>query len=47
LSLYWPCKMKLYLIILSFFISAISFSQDTIQSDTVKSTTETAVQKKE
>lgn len=38
--------MKLYLIILSFFISTICFSQDTIQSDTVKSSTETTVQKK-
>lgn len=39
--------MKPYLIILSFFISTISFSQDTIQSDTVKSSTETTVQKKQ
>jgi len=39
--------MKPYLIILSFFISTISFSQDTNQSVTVKSSTETTVQKKQ
>lgn len=38
--------MKLYLIILSFFISTISFSQDTIQSGTVKSSTASTIQKK-
>lgn len=39
--------MKPLLIILSFFISTFSFSQDTIQSDTVKGSTETTVQKKQ
>lgn len=39
--------MKPFLIILSFFISTISFSQDTIQSDTKKNSTETTVQNKQ
>lgn len=38
--------MKPLLIILSFFITTISYSQDTIQSDIKKSSTETSVQKK-
>lgn len=39
--------MKPFLIILSFFISTISYSQDTIQSDTQKSSSESTVQKKQ